>query len=123
MQSTGSTTPSTPEKGSSDDLIPLFKSAIAPDGDRSMAYIRCDPGEPTTAAESWEQSMPGPDNLVMRRHVRRMDKAMCWFFFENWRSGRVRSILQFVCLPLLIIRIGASYLRFGWELRQQRRGV
>ena len=70
----------------SDDLIPLWQTAIEPYGRRSLAFRRGDIGEFTTLTEHMERSMPGPEDTLIRRHFRRLDEAMCWYLFEDWKS-------------------------------------
>ena len=105
-----STTPSTQDK--SDDTIPLWRSAVDPYGRRSMAFQRSN-GEITTWTEMWEMTAPGPgpEDTAVRECQRQLDDLMCWFMFEDWKSTRVRSALQCVCMPIFLLRIGLFLLR------------
>ena len=104
-----STAPSSEKK--SDDEVLLWKTAIDPYGRRSMALQRSD-GEITTWTEMWERTAPGPspDDEGCRKAQRRLDELMCWYLFEDWKSARMRSVLQAVCLPVFFLKIGFFFL-------------
>ena len=74
MQSPDSTASALPIEKAPEDLTPLWKSGVDSDGRRTLAFRRSDTGEPMTSTEYWERNT---ENIVMRRHVRRMDQAMC----------------------------------------------
>ena len=102
-----------------EDLIPLWQSAIDSSGRRSLAFRRGDTGELTTWSEIYERNMPSPEEALMRRYFRRLDGAMCWFLFEDWKYGWARSLLQFFCLPLLFPILGYIDLRTRWDIWRQ----
>ena len=105
----------------------LWKTAIDPYGRRSMAVQRSN-GSITTWTEMWERSAPGPDprDEGCRHVMRKLDELMCWMLFEDWKSARVRSVLQAVCLPVFLLRLGWFMLRLqvdSWMGRHPGRDV
>ena len=83
---------------------------------RSLLMRRDATGQLMTWIEQVDRTMPGAENAILRKHFRRIDRVMCWYLFEDWKSSWIRTSLQIVSLPILLLRLGFGYLRFRLEL-------
>ena len=92
-------------------------------GRRSLLLRRDATGGLMTWAEEVDRTMPGAEHAIVRKQFRRIDGAVCWYLFEDWRSSWVRTSLQIVSLPILLLRLGFDYLRFRWELSRYSRST
>ena len=102
------------------DYQNTMTSALDSQGRRSMLLRSSKTGHEMTWAEQVDRTMAGPEDALMRRQFRRLDRLMCWMLFENWRWSWVRTSLQVICLPLCILRLGFDLLIFRWELARSR---
>lgn len=101
----------------------LFKSCSDSQGRRSMTLRRLDTGaEIAWADEFYEKEFAGPgENAVMRLAFRRLDQTVCWFMLEGWRPGLLTNTVQWLCLPILALKLAFDHLRMRCGLFWERR--
>lgn len=94
------------------DEVPLWKTALDPYGRRSMAFRRKKTGKIVTATElNEEQSTDRP----ILNYFRRQDRGLCWSLCESIRPGPLRTAVQWLSLPLMLVWIGYSHLMLRWD--------
>lgn len=92
-------------------------------GFRSMAMEDRKTGAIVSLTEYIDVAFPGsdPQGQLMRRHMRRMDSAMCKYLWEDVPYIWLRRTLQFISVPLCLARMAWSTLQSFWESHHMRR--
>ena len=107
-----------------EDVTPLDQTAIDTYGRRSMAYRQQSTGKIVTYTEIVERTLVTPDNLVaqnlMRRWFRRVDRLMCWALFEHVRPQILRSVLQTLSTPFMLLHL--SYIIICFQVESWKAG-
>lgn len=101
------------------DEVPLWETALDPNGRRSMAFRRPKTGTVVTFFELNEQRWPR--DAIMRNWFHRHDKILCWMLYEGVRPRILRMTLQLLSYPLMWICFGYNHLRLKWDMWKERR--
>lgn len=100
-------------------VTPLEQTALDRYGRRSMAYRHEKTGRIVTYTEITERTLDVPEDRVgqniMLRSFRRTNNMMCWSLFENVKPGLLRTALQYLSIPFMLLHVGYNQVRFMWE--------
>lgn len=102
------------------DFVAEWKTAIDPEGRRSMSLRSTTTGEQICFTRMINDGMVDQTRSAQHRKAawrafRGLDKTMCWFMFEGVRPGVLRSGLQILCFPFALLRLAFVHLRSSWE--------